>query len=193
MPLAFHSLSHGEVAFGFFNIDTDMLLLDVHFFFGDDFSAAVSELASLDADGPARASVDAYTLDRSRVGNLIGAIHGIEFRGFIGDVYKRFPFPTEEDKFRQQPEGSETRGVIEEMIRPYAGRSTISIICDDRRLTVDIGGYLFERAVFHDLILYVWRGGYPRWRDGLRPSYVMEMMQAAERSRNLLFRGLKRP
>lgn len=193
MPLAFHSLSHGEVAFGFFNIDTDMLLLDVHFFFGDDFSAAVSELASLDWDGPARVSVDAYTLDRSRVGNLIGAIHGIEFRGFIGDVYKRFPFPTEEDKFRQQPEGSETRGVIEEMIRPYAGRSTISIICDDRRLTVDIGGYLFERAVFHDLILYVWRGGYPRWRDGLRPSYVMEMMQAAERSRNLLFRGLKRP
>jgi hypothetical protein len=193
MPLAFHSLSHGEVAFGFFNIDTDMLLLDVHFFFADDFSAAVSELASLDADGPARASVDAYTLDRSRIGNLIGAIHGVEFRGFIGDVYKRFPFPTEEDKFRQQPEGSETRGVIEEMIRSYAGRRTISIICDDRRLTVDIGGYLFERAVFHDLILYVWRGGYPRWRDGLRPSYVMEMMQAAERSRNLLFRGLKHP
>jgi len=193
MPLAFHSLSHGEVAFGFFNIDTDMLLLDVHFFFADDFSAAVSELASLDADGPARVSVDVYTLDRSRIGNLIGAIHGIEFRGFIGDVYKRFPFPTEEDKFRQQPEGCETRGVIEEMIRSYAGRSTISITCDDRRLTVDIGGYLFERAVFHDLILYVWRGGYPRWRDGLRPSYVMEMMQAAERSRNLLFRGLKRP
>ncbi len=193
MPLAFHSLSHGEVAFGFFNIDTDMLLLDVHFFFADDFSAAVSELASFEADGPARVSLDAYTLDRGRIGDLMRAIHGIEFRGFIGDVYKRFPFPAEEEKFRQQPEGFETRGIIEEMIRPYAGRRTIPIACDDRRLAVNIGGYLFDRRVFQGLILYVWQGGYPRWRDGLRPAYVTEMMQATERSRSPLFQGLKRP
>jgi hypothetical protein len=170
-----------------------MLLLDVHFFFADDFSAAVSELASLEGDGPARVSLNAYTLDRGVIGNLMGAIHGIEFRGFIGEVYKRFPFPAEEDKFRQQPEGFETRGIIEEMIKPYARKHTIYIACDDRRLTVNIGGYLFDRAGFQDLILYVWRGGYPRWRDGLRPAYVMDMMQAAERSRNPLFQGLKRP
>jgi len=193
MPLAFRSLSHGEVAFGFFNIDTDMLLLDVHFFFADDFSAVLSGLASLEGDGPARVDLDAYTLDRGVIGNLMGAIHGIEFRGFIGEVYKRFPFPAEEEKFKQQPEGSGTRGIIEEMIKPYAGRRAISITCDDRRLTVDIGGYLFDRAGFQDLILYVWLGGYPRWRDGLRPAYVMDMMQAAERSRNPLFQGLKRP
>ncbi len=193
MPLAFHSLSHGEVAFGFFNIDTDMLLLDVHFFFADDFSAAVSGLASFEADGPARVNLDAYTLDRGRVGNLMGAIHGIEFTGFIGDVYKRFPFPAEEEKFRQQPEGFKTRRVIEEMVKPYAGKRTIPIVSDDRRLTVNIGGYLFDGAGFQDLILYVWRGGYPRWRDGLRPAYVMEMMQTAEHSRNPLFQGLKRP
>ncbi len=193
MPLAFRSLSHGEVAFGFFNIETDMLLLDVHFFFADDFSAAVSQLASFEGDGPARVNLDAYTLDRGRVGNLMGAIHGIEFRGFIGDVYKRFPFPSDEENFRQQPEGSGTRGIVEEMIRPYASRRAISITCDDPHLTVNIGGYLFDRAGFQDLVLYIWRGGYPRWRDGLRPPYVMDMMQAVERSRNPLFDGLKRP
>jgi hypothetical protein len=170
-----------------------MLLLDVHFFFADDFSAVLSGLASLEGDGPARVDLDAYTLDRGVIGNLMGAIHGIEFRGFIGEVYKRFPFPAEEEKFKQQPEGSGTRGIIEEMIKPYAGRRAISITCDDRHLTVDIGGYVFDRAGFQDLILYVWLGGYPRWRDGLRPAYVMDMMQAAERSRNPLFQGLKRP
>jgi hypothetical protein len=186
-------LSHGDVAFGFFNIDTDMLLLDVHFFFADDFSAAVSQMASFEGDGPARVKLDAYTLDRSDVGNLMGAIHGIEFRGFIGDVYKRFPFPAEEERFRQQPEGFETRGIIEEMIKPYAGKRTIPIVCDDRCLTVNIGGYLFDSGGFRDLVLYVWRGGYPRWRDGLRPAYVMDMMQAVERSHNPLFQGVKRP
>ena len=28
MPLAFESLSHGTIAFGFFNIESDLLLLD---------------------------------------------------------------------------------------------------------------------------------------------------------------------
>lgn len=31
MALAFDSLSHGRIAFGFFNIETDMILLE-HFF-----------------------------------------------------------------------------------------------------------------------------------------------------------------
>ncbi|MGD2186296.1 MAG: hypothetical protein PVI71_09215 [Desulfobacterales bacterium] len=32
MPLAFESLSHGSIAFGFFNIETDMLLLENYFY-----------------------------------------------------------------------------------------------------------------------------------------------------------------
>jgi hypothetical protein len=170
-----------------------MLLLDVHFFFADDFSAAVSGLASPGEDAPATVSLEAYTLERGRIGNLMGAIQGIEFRGFIGDVYRRFPFPADEEKFRQQPEGFENRSVVEDIIQRYAGRRTISITCDDRRDAVDVGGYLFDRAGFQALILYVWRGGYPRWRDDLRPAYVIEMMKAADRSRSPLFRGLKRP
>jgi hypothetical protein len=31
MPLAFDTLSHGKIAFGFFNIESDMLLLEQYF------------------------------------------------------------------------------------------------------------------------------------------------------------------
>ena len=46
MPLAFESLSHGTVAFGFFNIESDMLLLDRYFFFAGDFCDCVTALAA---------------------------------------------------------------------------------------------------------------------------------------------------
>ncbi len=44
MPLAFASRSHGSVAFGFFNIEIDMLLLEDLFFFADRFCRAVVDL-----------------------------------------------------------------------------------------------------------------------------------------------------
>ncbi|MBC8441147.1 MAG: hypothetical protein H8D87_15855 [Deltaproteobacteria bacterium] len=37
MPLSFTSKSHGNIAFGFFNIESDMLLLEKYFFFADGF------------------------------------------------------------------------------------------------------------------------------------------------------------
>ena len=45
MPLAFESLSHGTIAFGFFNIDSDMLLLDKYFLFGSDFCEHIVAMA----------------------------------------------------------------------------------------------------------------------------------------------------
>lgn len=190
MPLAFHSLNHGEVAFGFFNIDTDMMLLDVHFFFADDLSAAVGDMASGRDAGVARVQLNAYTLDTALIGNLMGAIRGIDLRGFIGEVYRRFPFPAEEEKFRQQPEGFRNRTIIEEIVKKYAGMRPIDILADTACSTVDFGGYLFDREGFHALILYLWEGGYPRWRDGLRPAYVMEMKEMIKESENQLFAGL---
>lgn len=190
MPLAFHSISHGQIAFGFFNIDTDMMLLDVHFFFAEDLSAMIGDMASRSGERPVDMLLDAYTLDISRIGNLMGAIRGIDFGGFIGEVYRRFPFPREEEKFKQQPEGFENRGIVEDIIRRYAGMRPIHIIADSVSGTVDIGGYLFDREGFHALVLYLWAGGYPRWRDNLRPAYVMEMKKRIERSGNPLFAGL---
>jgi len=40
MPLTFESLSHGTIAFGFFNIESDMLLCDRYFLFADDLCLA---------------------------------------------------------------------------------------------------------------------------------------------------------
>ena len=45
MPLAFESLSHGTIAFGFFNIDSDMLLLEKYFLFATDFCRQILDLA----------------------------------------------------------------------------------------------------------------------------------------------------
>ncbi|MEJ2023744.1 MAG: hypothetical protein P8Y00_01760, partial [Deltaproteobacteria bacterium] len=45
MPLAFESLSHGTGAFGFFNIASDMLLLEHYFFFAEDFCAWIVDMA----------------------------------------------------------------------------------------------------------------------------------------------------
>ena len=85
MPLVFESLSHGTIAFGFFNIDSDMLLLEQYFLFGSEFS----------------------------------------------------------------------------------------------------------RKTFQELITYVWRGGYPRWRDGIRPDYVLDMKSKIEAHRRGLFEKIQ--
>ena len=190
MPLAFSSLSHGQVAFGFFNIETDMLLLDIHFFFADNFCRVMRELAEGPDRSLASASLDAYTLEAHRIGNLMGSIRGIDFSGFIGDVYRLYPFPAEEDKFRQQPEGSRNRGKIEDIVHKYAVPRPIAIAFDPARDAVDIGGYVFDRREFHRLIFYVWAGGYPRWRDGKRPEYVIEMKRTITGSGNPVFTGI---
>ncbi len=45
MPLLFQSLSHGEIPFGFFNIETDMILLQNYFFFASDMAENMIKLA----------------------------------------------------------------------------------------------------------------------------------------------------
>ena len=45
MPLGFESTNRGEFAFGFFNIRSDMLLLDNRFFFATDLCASLAVLA----------------------------------------------------------------------------------------------------------------------------------------------------
>lgn len=190
MPLAFRSISHGEIAFGFFNIDTDMMLLDVHFFFADNFSTAITGVASHRGEGPVDIHLDAYTLDPASIGSLAGSIRGFDLRGFIGEVYRMFPFPLEQEKFKQQPEGFQNREIIEGIVAKYADMRPIRFVADIARGTVDIGGYFFDREVFQELVLYLWAGGYPRWRGNVRPPYLLEMKEVIERSENPLLAGL---
>jgi len=186
MPLAFQSLSHGEIAFGFFNIETDMAVLNQYFFFADDFCRAVSGLAATE-QGPVEDALDAWVIGDSVRGNLIGAINGFDLSGFIGETYRLYPFPAEQSAFKQNPRGFETRQIIGEIAARYGKPARISLKGDASGGSFVMGEYIFNRPWFHELLKYIWMGGYPRWKDGVRPPYVVSMKEAAEKSRHPLF------
>jgi hypothetical protein len=186
MPLAFQSLSHGEIAFGFFNIETDMAILNQYFFFASDFCALISDIAAAE-QGPVDAALDAYVIGEEARGNLMGAIHGIDLHGFIGETYKLYPFPREQSAFKQNPQGYETRQIIEEIAVRYGEPSSMPFRGEPSSASITIAEYVFTRRWFHELLQYVWMGGYPRWKDGVRPSYVLSMKKAIEQSRHPLF------
>ncbi len=179
-------MSHGEIAFGFFNIETDMLLLDRYFFFASDFCSAVSQLGAT-RTGCIEAIWSVYILDEKNIGNLTAAIRGIEFTGFIGDIYRLFPFPGEKRAFKQNPEGWKTRDAVEKMIVKHAPPSAISVKVEASGSTIAIGEYLFSGLAFHELLQYVWMGGYPRWKEEVRPGYVRDMKAVVEKSVHPLF------
>jgi hypothetical protein len=192
MPLSFESISHGTIAFGFFNIDSDMLLLDQHFLFGSEFCLHIGEMAENVDKEQFKSNWLVYTIeDRGQIGDLMGAIHGIRFTGFIGELYRRYPFPEESAAFKQKPEGYRTQAVVREMVNAYARQDRLPVEANHQKLEVDIGAYKFGRKTFRELITYVWQGGYPRWRDGIRPDYVLDMKTKIESHRHGLFEKMQ--
>ena len=192
MPLSFETLDHGDIAFGFFNIESDMLLLEEHFFFAEGFCAEVSAVAgSAPREGFRRVLAVHTVRRREDAGDLMGAIHGVRFTGFIGETYRRYPFPPLPEDFRQNPHGARTRPAILEMVRRYSREEEISFEGDPASSQVGIGDYHFSRKGFLELVRYVWRGGYPRWRDEERPDYVLAMRAAVCGSDHWAFRGLE--
>lgn len=191
MPLDFESLSHGRIAFGFFNIETDMILLEHYFLSAQDFCSYMTQAAK--ENHPADQTVwEVYLIQHgSDIGNLMGAIYGIDFRGFIGEVYKLFPFPNRQEDFKQKPEGFKNRTLIEALIRHFAKKVNIPFVIDQEDDKIGIGEYLFDRASFQELVKYVWSGGFPRWKNEVRPDYVLKMKDAVEQSKNPLFDGLE--
>jgi hypothetical protein len=189
MPLEFESISHGKIAFGFFNIETDIILLDQYFLFAQDFCHDMDQAAEKN-DETYKTPWEIYRIEHEDIGNLIGAIYGIDHRGFIGDVYKLFPFPKKREDFKQKPEGFKTRTLIEELIQKFAKRINIPFVINQKDDKIGIGEYLFNRASFQELIRYVWVGGLPRWKDAVRPDYVLKMKVMIEQSKNPLFDGL---
>jgi hypothetical protein len=190
MPLAFESTTHGTVAFGFFNVRSDMLLLENRFFFATDFCRGMGDLAGAGAAESA-ASWTAWTIERpEQVGDLHGAIRGRRFTGFIGDTYRRYPFPAAPADFKQAPEGDGTQGEIAAMIEKYARRDRVRLAAERSGGTAAIDGIGFGVEGFRELLRYVWRGGYPRWRDELKPAYVVAMRRAIEAGSCWLFEGM---
>ncbi len=184
MPLNFDSVSHGTVAFGFFNIDADMLLLEHYFFFSTEFCSRLLHLA----DEAEPAVLEGYSIENpARIGNLIEAIHGYRLTGFIGEVYEKFPFPEKPEDFKQKPEGSENQELIRSIIEKHARPVSIPLTADRGRREAAIGEFRFTQKSFHELIRYVWRGGFPRWRDEQRPGYLVDFGQRVDSSHFWLF------
>jgi hypothetical protein len=191
MPLAFDSISHGSIAFGFFNIDSDMLLLDHYFLFATEFCKYITDIAEREEGSAFETFWQVYSIEHSQdIGDLMGAIHGIHFQGFIGEVYRKFPFPPNLEDFKQKPEGLETCSTMDRMISKYARRIRVPFVGDIIGQTVKIGEYSFTRASFQALIKYVWRGGYPRWKGEIRPDYVLAMKTEIEQHQIGLLEGL---
>lgn len=191
MPLAFDTLSHGQIAFGFFNIESDMLLLEHYFFFADDFCNYINAAAAVEAEAACNRNWVVFDIaDRTAIGDLMGAIHGVRYTGFIGEVYRRFPFPSAPEAFRQNPEGGLTRSVMKEIVLKYGREVTVTFSADGLGEMASVGEYRFNRQNFQALLRYVWQGGYPRWRNDEPPEYVMEMKRRAEAGTISLFQGL---
>ncbi len=190
MPLEFDSISHGKIAFGFFNIETDMVLLNQYFLFAEDFCHSIAE-ASRKNEPRFEAPWKVYSFQNRRdIGNLMGAIQGVDHRGFIGEVYKLFPFPKLQEEFKQKPEGNHTRPLMERLVQKYAAKTDLYFRMDQKSERISIGEYLFDKPTFHELIKYIWRGGLPRWKDNLRPDYVILMGKVIAQSTNSLFYDL---
>jgi hypothetical protein len=191
MPLSFSSISHGTVAFGFFNIDTDLLLLENSFFFATEFSATLVRMAGQERETDFETVLDGYVIeDRAAVGDLMAAIQGRAFTGFIGEVYRRFPFPSEPEAFRQKPEGRKHQAMIRELLVRHAAPRPLLIRAETEKREVSLGAVRFDQSGFQALIRYVWRGGYPRWKDDRMPGYVARMQESVVRSRYPLFKGM---
>ncbi|MBU0971585.1 MAG: hypothetical protein KKC20_13105 [Proteobacteria bacterium] len=190
MPLSFPSISHGNIAFGFFNIESDMLLMEGYFFFADQFCKWMRVLAQQEDDANKSLKCRVFHISDPRdVGNLMGAIHGQAFTGFMGNLYTLFPFPKDPRDFKQNPKGGLTRKIVVKEIQKFAVKKQMCIEFS-KEGTVHMGPYVFDRKVFCGLIQYVWQGGYPRWKDEIRPAYVVAMKEQLQAGNNRFFKGM---
>ncbi len=182
MPLAFESESHGTVAFGFFNIESDMLLLNRYFFFATGFCELICKMAKEQGGELSKFSFPAFEIrDPAGIGDLHGGIAGTHYSGFIGESYKKYPFPEDAKKFKQQTKGFQTRDDFEQMILKFGSPFDLVLYQNSKKEKTTIGPYVFSQQNFSHLIKYVIRGGYPGWLDGIAPDYVVEMDQQCGR------------
>jgi len=53
-----------------------------------------------------------------------------------------------------------------------------------------MGQYEFSRAQFQELVKYVWRGGYPRWKNETRPAYLTALIEKNLKNPKGIFKDL---
>ena len=157
----------------------------------DAFCRAVSLLAAAVPDVAWETPIPAFGV--ADMGDLMGAIHGVRHTGFIGDVYRRYPFPERPEDFRQKTRGYETRDEFRALIAPWAREEEIRLAARSDAREVFVGEVRFARGVFHDLVRYVWRGGWPRWENDEPPDYVNAMRAAITEGKHWATQGIDLP
>ncbi len=97
--------------------------------------------------------------DITDVGNLMGAIQGTDLSGFIGNVYRLFPFPQSVEEFKHKPYGAGRRATVEELIGHWARGTRVSVAIEAGSLNVRIADSLFSRGYFSNSWSRSSRGG----------------------------------
>jgi hypothetical protein len=118
MPLGFNTLNRGVIAFGFFNVQIDMLLCDRYFTFASDWCEWVVDWATTEPEPLVNKKM--YVAEYRDMGNLGLAIQGVDTSGLIGKTHIPWPFPRRQEDFKQQPEGWQNRAQAEEIAREFA-------------------------------------------------------------------------
>jgi len=191
MPLGFYSVSHGQVAFGFFHIETHMVLLNDLFFWARDICAFFRALAQ--KTGDRHGELQAWRLGGPDAGNLHGAIAGVDHGGFIGELYRQRPFPKRREDFKQHTgEGFPPRAV-EDLINRHGQPFAAALKAETRSGLVTIGEYAFDKSGLCGLAGYLLMGGMPRWQNELAPGYVADMGRAMGQGSPPWFAGCQGP
>lgn len=175
MPLGFHSVSHGIIAYGFFNIETDLLLMRQHVFWCRDFCELISDLAKTEPHKLFQTRLNSWFIPNPRdLGDLHGSIAGRTHYGLIGETYRRWPFPEDMGDFNQKPAGAASKQEVRKIAERFGQAQKLEVKADPATAVLAIGTYQFTPNESRALVDYVWRGGMPGWMGGERPDYLWE-------------------
>jgi hypothetical protein len=189
MPLAFQSLNRGTVAFGFFHIETDLVLLERRVFWCRQLCELFSDLAATGPDREMWARLPGW--EPAELGDLHGAIAGVSHAGLIGELYRRWPFPADPAGFRQKAAGAADRGEVAALLDRHGRRAEWEVIARRKGARLELDGTAFDPPGAKALAVYLWRGGMPGWQEGRRPDYLWEAAEAWRAAANPLLAGLE--
>jgi hypothetical protein len=185
------SLSHGPVAFGFFHIESDMLLLERMFFFAGDLCGLWQRLAAWPAGADFQEDLPGFVIeDHGQLGDLHGAIAGHDLGGFLGALYARWAFPRQRQAFAQKPQGAASRQTVIDAMSGFGLGRDIPVLARPGPGLFSLGGIIFSREGLLALVDYVWRGGMPGWQRGRRPGYLLDTARVLAASASPWFQGL---
>ncbi|MFH1131987.1 MAG: hypothetical protein V1754_11670 [Pseudomonadota bacterium] len=154
-----------------------MLLLENLFFFADRFCKTVVELSKTPEHEQGAATLYGWQIEkRSSIGNLHGAIQGSDLSGFIGATYQKYPFPSDPKQFKQNPDGTGTQAELQQLIEKFAKSKAIRLHWDRQTGNIGFGDFDFDEKGFAKLVAYMEQGGFPQWKDEVKPPYVQSML-----------------